>query len=159
MTAPNLLAPGSPAPPFALPDASGTARKLHDFKGHPLVLFFYPRADTPGCTLEAQDFTARLAEFSKHGCAVVGISADPPAKLARFADKRAIGVTLLSDESHETLNAYGVWGEKSLYGKRFEGILRSSYLVGKDGRVIEAWRVAKVAGHAETVLNSVRKIP
>lgn len=157
MTASTELRQGDVAPPFALADHDGTVRRLSEFAGRHLVLFFYPKADTPGCTTEAQDFSARLADFEAAGATVIGISADPPLKLARFRTKREISVILLSDEANEVLRAYGVWGKKSMYGKTFEGIVRSTFLVGPDGRIAEVWRNVKVPGHAEAVLNAIRK--
>jgi peroxiredoxin Q/BCP len=155
----ELPAPGTPAPAFALPDGSGQIYRLGEEAKAPLVLFFFPRADTPGCTTEAEDFTRLLPQFQASGWSVIGMSADPPPKLARFAEKRKLTVTLLSDEAHDTLRAYGVWGQKSMYGKSFEGILRSTVLIGRDNRIAQTWRVTKVAGHADSVLGAARKIP
>ena len=127
------LQAGDAAPPFALPDQDGAMRRLQDFAGGQLVLFFYPRADTPGCTTEAQDFSTRAAAFEEAGAVVIGMSADPPHKLARFRDKRA------------------------MYGKSFEGITRTTFLIEREGRIAEIWRAVKVPGHAEIVLNRVRE--
>jgi peroxiredoxin Q/BCP len=140
-----------------MPDHSGAIRRLDEFAGHKAVVFFYPRADTPGCTTEAQDFTARSALFAAADTAVVGISADAPRKLARFREKHALTVDLLADESQATCRAYGVWGEKSMYGKTFEGIVRSTFLIGPDGKVLALWRNVKVPDHAETVLTAARR--
>lgn len=156
---PTGLRLGAIAPGFTLPDQDGTPRTLEEFRGRPLVLFFYPRADTPICTTEARDFSALIGDFDKSGAAVVGMSADSPRKLARFRDKHDLKVTLLSDEAGDTLRAYGVWGEKTMYGKRFEGIHRTTFLIGRDGRIAQVWKVTRVAGHADAVLNSARKIP
>lgn len=150
------LQEGDVAPAFALPDHDGVVRHLAEFAGRKIVLFFYPKADTPGCTMQAQDFSARLAEFEAAGATVIGISADPPQKLAKFRTKRELSVILLSDEAGETLRGYGVWGEKSMYGRTFEGITRSTFVVGPDGRITKIWRGVKVAGHADAVIAAVR---
>ncbi len=116
------------------------------------VLFFYPRADTPGCTKEAIDFTRLARQFTENGTAVLGVSADPPQAQEAFRDKHELAVPLVSDEQHGMLTAYGVWGEKSMYGRTFMGIVRTTVLVGGNGRIIRIWRHVKVDGHAEEVL-------
>ena len=118
----------------------------------PFVLYFYPKADTPGCTNEAKDFTALSSDFAKIGCAVYGMSKDKPTKLAKFAAKYDLGVTLLSDEASDATEQMGIWVEKSMYGRNYMGIERASFLVGKDQKVAQVWRKVKVAGHAEDVL-------
>ena len=150
------LQEGDVAPAFALPDHDGALRHLSEFAGRHVVLFFYPKADTPGCTTQAQDFSARLADFEAAGATVIGISADSPTKLARFRTKRELSVILLSDEAGQTLRGYGVWGKKSMYGKTFEGITRSTFVVGPDGRIAKIWRGVKVAGHADAVMAAIR---
>jgi thioredoxin-dependent peroxiredoxin len=124
----------------------------------PFVLYFYPKADTPGCTNEAKDFTALSGEFAKIGCAVYGMSKDKPAKLAKFAAKYGLGVTLLSDEASDATEQMGVWVEKSMYGKSYMGIERATFLVGKNGKVAQVWRKVKVAGHAEELLAVAQKL-
>ncbi|MCP3372085.1 peroxiredoxin [Bradyrhizobium cajani] len=152
------LAEGQKAPAFRLPRDGGDVVTLADHAGQKLVLFFYPRADTPGCTREAIDFT-RLAEaFTAAGTAVLGISADPLKAQEKFRDKHKLGVPLVSDETHEMLEAYGVWGEKSMYGKSFLGILRTTVLVGADGKVARIWRNVRVDGHADEVLEAARSL-
>jgi thioredoxin-dependent peroxiredoxin len=121
-----------------------------------LVLYFYPKADTPGCTNEAKDFTALAGEFAKAGCQVYGISKDKPAKLAKFAAKYDLTVTLLSDEASNAAEQMGAWVEKSMYGKSYMGIDRSTYLVGKDSKVKQVWRKVKVKGHAADVLTAAK---
>jgi thioredoxin-dependent peroxiredoxin len=116
------------------------------------VLFFYPRADTPGCTKEAIDFTRLKSKFAESGTAVLGVSADPPKAQEAFRDKHELSIPLVSDEQHEMLEAYGVWGEKSMYGRTFLGILRTTVLIGADGRIGKIWRNVKVDGHADEVL-------
>jgi peroxiredoxin Q/BCP len=157
-TAPAGLSEGSPAPDFNLPRDGGSHVSLSSFSGQNLVLFFYPRADTPGCTREAIDFTRLAAQFTEAQTAVLGISADPPKAQEAFRDKHQLAIPLASDESQEMLEAYGVWGEKSMYGRTFKGILRTTVLIGGDRRVIRIWRNVKVDGHAEEVLAAVRAL-
>ncbi|WGD56659.1 peroxiredoxin [Bradyrhizobium sp. CB1650] len=148
----RALTEGQKAPDFRLPRDGGGVATLSDYEGRKLVLFFYPRADTPGCTREAIDFTRLADAFTQAGTAVLGISADPIKAQEKFRDKHKLGVPLISDETHEMLEAYGAWGEKSMYGKTFLGILRTTVLVGTDGRVAKIWRNVRVDGHADAVL-------
>ena len=152
------LSEGAKAPAFRLPRDGGDNVSLADFKGRKLVLFFYPRADTPGCTKEAIDFSRLSGAFAENQTAVLGVSADPLKAQEAFRDKHELVTPLASDEQHETLDAYGVWGEKSMYGKTFQGILRTTVLVGADGRIIRIWRNVKVDGHADEVLAAVRAL-
>src|SRR5277367_4236863 len=151
-TAQSALAEGAKAPSFHLPRDGGKAVSLADYSGQKLVLFFYPRPDTPGCTKEAIDFTRLSATFAAAGTAVVGVSADPPKAQEAFRNKHQLAVPLASDEKHEMLAAYGAWGEKSMYGRTFMGILRTTVLIGADGKIIRIWRHVKVDGHADDVL-------
>jgi peroxiredoxin Q/BCP len=155
----SALTEGSTAPDFRLPRDGGGSLSLSDFPGQNLVLFFYPRADTPGCTREAIDFTRLLSAFGECRTALLGISADPPRKQEAFRDKHRLATPLASDERHEILQAYGAWGEKSMYGKTFQGILRTTVLIGRDRRVIRIWRNVRVDGHAEEVLATIRALP
>ncbi|MCP3389938.1 peroxiredoxin [Bradyrhizobium sp. CCGB12] len=152
------LAEGQKAPAFRLPRDGGDVVTLADYAGQKLVLFFYPRADTPGCTREAIDFTRLADAFAAAGTAVLGISADPLKAQEKFRDKHKLGVPLMSDETHEMLEAYGAWGEKSMYGKSFLGILRTTVLVGSDGSVARVWRNIRVDGHADEVLEAARSL-
>jgi peroxiredoxin Q/BCP len=152
------LAEGSKAPAFRLPRDGGETVALSDFAGKKLVLFFYPRADTPGCTREAIDFTRLAGAFAEYDTAVLGVSADPPRAQEAFRTKHQLTTPLISDEKHDMLEAYGAWGEKSMYGRTFQGILRTTVLVGGDGRVIRIWRHVKVDGHADDVLAAVREL-
>ena len=152
------LAEGAKAPAFHLPRDGGGSVSLADFAGRKLVLFFYPRADTPGCTRESIDFTRLSAEFEASGTAVLGVSADTVKAQEKFRDKHKLSVPLLSDEKHEMLEAYGAWGEKSLYGRTFQGIIRTTILVGSDGHVARIWRHVKVDGHAEIVLATAKAL-
>jgi thioredoxin-dependent peroxiredoxin len=146
------LAEGSKAPTFSLPRDGGSTVSLRDYAGQKLVLFFYPRADTPGCTKEAIDFTRLADAFADAQTVVLGVSADPLKAQEAFRNKHELSTPLVSDEQHEMLEAYGVWGEKSMYGRTFLGVLRTTVLIGKDGRIIRIWRHVKVDGHADEVL-------
>ena len=152
----SVLAEGEKAPAFRLPRDGGNTVSLQDFAGEKLVLFFYPRADTPGCTREAIDFTRLRDAFAAAGTAVVGVSGDAPKAQEAFRNKHQLAVLLASDEQHEMLEAYGAWGEKSMYGRTFEGILRTTVLIGTDGKVIRIWRNVRVDGHADAVLDAAR---
>ena len=149
---------GSTAPDFTLACDGGGKVSLADFKRQKLVLYFYPKADTSGCTRQAIDFSKLKSAFAKAGTAVLGVSADPVPKLDRFKTKHGLKVALGSDESHQTLEAYGVWAEKSLYGRKYMGILRNTYLIGPDGSVAEVWEKVKVEGHAEAVLAAAKAL-
>jgi peroxiredoxin Q/BCP len=152
------LKPGSPAPDFELPNADGKNLTLANFKGKQLVLFFYPRADTPGCTLEAKAFSALQRQFAKADTAVVGVSADPVKKQDAFRVKHDLKTPLLSDEKLKTLKAFGVWGEKTLYGRKFMGIIRTTVLIDKHGKIAQVWPTVRVAGHAEEVLEAAKEL-
>lgn len=154
----SVLAEGQKAPAFRLPRDGGDVVTLADYASRKLVLFFYPRADTPGCTKEAIDFTRLAGDFAKAGSAVLGVSADPLKAQEKFRDKHKLAVPLISDEKHEMLEAYGAWGEKSMYGKSFLGILRTTVLVGADGKVAKIWRNVRVDGHADQVLEAARAL-
>ncbi len=144
---------GDKIPALTLDDADGTAVELAGL-GTPLVVYFYPKADTPGCTTEAKDFTTLAPDFAKAGVKVVGISKDKIAKLGKFRDKYDLGVTLLSDEDGQACAAFGTWVEKKLYGREYMGIDRATFLFGKDGQLVREWRKVKVKGHAEEVLEA-----
>jgi thioredoxin-dependent peroxiredoxin len=150
------LVEGAKAPAFHLPRDGGGTVSLSDYAGKKLVLFFYPRADTPGCTKEAIDFTRLSGAFTEAGTAVLGVSADPPKAQEAFRDKHELATPLASDEQHQMLEAYGVWGEKSMYGRTFLGILRTTVLLGADGRILKVWRNVRVDGHADEVLAVAR---
>jgi thioredoxin-dependent peroxiredoxin len=141
------LAPGSPAPDFALPDAQGRTVSLADHRGRRVVVYFYPKASTPGCTTQACDFRDSLSRFAADGFAVIGISPDRPEALARFAEEQSLGFPLLSDADHRVAEAYGAWGEKKNYGKTYEGLVRSTVVVGPDGEVELAQYNVRATGH------------
>lgn len=152
------LATGAQAPQFTLPRDGGATISLSDFKGRKVVLYFYPKDNTSGCTVEAIDFTALLPEFEKADTAVVGVSPDSPASHDAFCRKHGLGVILASDEDKSVLSAYGVWTEKSMYGRRYMGVERTTVLVDRDGRIAQVWPKVKVKGHAEAVLEAARKL-
>jgi peroxiredoxin Q/BCP len=149
---------GSKAPDFNLPRDGGGTVSLADFKRQKLVLYFYPRADTPGCTVESKAFSDLSAAFRKAGAAVLGVSADPVKAQEAFKAKHGLVMPLASDETHHMLLAYGVWGEKSMYGRKFMGITRATFLIDHDGRIANVWPKVKVAGHAEEVLAAAKTL-
>ena len=148
---------GDKAPDFTLERDGGGSVSLKDFKGRKLVLYFYPKADTPGCTKEAIAFTALKSAFAKHGAEIVGVSADAVRDIDKFKNKHELSVTLASDESKAMLTAYGAWGEKSMYGRLFMGVRRKTFLID-GGRIVRIWPKVKVDGHAEEVLEAVRAL-
>lgn len=152
------LVPGGPAPDFDLPRDGGGRACLKDFAGRKLVLFFYPRASTPGCTKEAMDFTRLKADFESSGADVIGVSADSIKAQDSFRNKYMLKIPLISDENQEMLKAYGAWGEKSMYGRTFLGIIRTTVLVDAKGRIARIWRHVKVDGHADEVLAAARSL-
>ena len=152
------IAVGSKAPGFTLPRDGGGEVSLADFKGKKLVLYFYPKADTEGCTIEAKDFSKLEPAFARAKTAILGVSADPVKKQDRFKTKHDLTIALGSDETHEMLNAYGVWAEKSMYGRKYMGILRNTYLIGPDGKIAQIWEKVKVAGHADEVLAAAKAL-
>jgi peroxiredoxin Q/BCP len=141
------LTPGDPAPDFTLPDADGAEVSLADFRGRKVIVYFYPAAMTPGCTKQACDFRDSLASLAAAGYAVLGISPDKPEKLAKFRDRDAVTFPLLSDVARSTLEAYGAYGEKTMYGKKVTGVIRSTVVVDEDGRVALAQYNVKATGH------------
>jgi peroxiredoxin Q/BCP len=152
------LAVGAKAPAFTLPRDGGGTISLADFAGRKLVLYFYPRADTPGCTKEAIDFSRLKTAFGKAGTDVLGVSADAVSAQDKFKTKHKLSITLASDEKHRMLEAYGVWQEKSMYGRKFMGIARVTFLIGSDGRIARIWPKVSVAGHADEVLAAAKSL-
>lgn len=148
----------SPAPDFTLPRDDGDPVTLSALKGAPVVLFFYPRDNTPGCTKEAIGFTAAKADFDAAGAHVFGLSKDSLESHAKFRTKKELGISLLSDEDSDISEAYGVWKEKNMYGKKFWGIERSTFLIDADGNLARIWRKVKVDGHVEEVLEAVKAL-
>lgn len=150
--------PGDKAPAFALPRDGGGKVSLEDFKGRNLVLYFYPKADTPGCTREAVAFSKLKAAFARAGTDVLGVSADPVTAQDKFKAKHKLSIALGSDETKAMLEAYGAWGEKSMYGRKFMGVIRKTFLIDGAGRVLRVWPKVRVEGHAEEVLETVRAL-
>ncbi len=152
-------AEGDIAPDFELEtDTAGTIR-LSDFRGRKVVLYFYPKDNTSGCTAEAIDFTALKDEFEKADTVIIGVSPDTIRKHANFRAKHDLGILLAADPEKEVVQAYGVWKEKSMYGRKYMGVERSTFLVDREGRIAKAWRKVKVKGHAQEVLEEARKLP
>lgn len=149
---------GRKAPDFELPTAEGPAFRLSAQLGKPVVLYFYPEDDTPGCTIENQEFTALLPEFEKLGVAVVGISENSAAEHCKFRDKYQLATVLVADPEHKAIDAYGVWGPKVTFGHHLIGLIRSTFLIGADGRLAEEWRVTRIKGHADKVLAAARTL-
>ncbi len=147
---------GQMAPDFTLPRDGGGSVTLSDLCGGKVVLYFYPKDNTPGCTVEALDFTAAVADFAAAGTTILGISKDSVKKHENFVKKQSLGIALLSDEQGRTCEDYGVWGEKSMYGKLFMGIERATFLIGADGTVLQVWRKVKVPGHVAEVLAAAK---
>lgn len=152
------LQSGMKAPAFSLPRDGGSTVSLADFAGEKLVLYFYPRASTTGCTKEAIDFSRLEGAFGRAGTRIVGVSADPVPAQDKFKQKYKLTIPLASDEKHHMLEAYGVWQEKSLYGRKFMGIVRTTFLIGGDGRIARVWPKVSVDGHAADVLAAAKAL-
>ena len=152
------IEPGAKAPDFDLPRDGGGTLSLDDLSGKTVVLYFYPKDDTSGCTKEAIAFTELLPEFEAAGATVLGVSKDSVSKHDKFRDKHGLKVTLLSDDEGDVCERYGVWAEKSMYGKKYMGIERSTFLIDGTGTVREVWRKVKVPGHAEAVLEAAKAL-
>ena len=150
------LIAGAKAPAFTLSRDGGGKVSLRDFKGGKLVLYFYPKADTPGCTKEAMEFSRLRADFAKAGTTILGVSADPVTAQDKFKAKHRLSIALGSDETKNMLTANGAWGEKLLYGRKFMGVLRKTFLIGADSRIIKIWPKVRVPGHAQDVLLAAR---
>ena len=150
------LTEGSKAPKFNLACDGDTKAKLSDYAGKKLVLYFYPKDDTPGCTTEALDFTAQIKNFDKTNTSILGVSADTVAKHEKFKNKHNLKILLGSDEDHEMLNAYEVWVEKNMYGKKYMGIERATFLIDENGKIQKVWRKVKVKNHVTEVLEAAK---
>ena len=147
-----LIEPGKKAPSFSLKDQSGKTHRLSDYDGRPVVLYFYPKDDTPGCTKESCDFRDHLPKFKSNKAVVLGISVLDEASKSRFAEKYDLNFPLLADADHEIAEKYGAWQERSMYGRHYMGVARTTYLIGADGKVQRRWDKVKVDGHVEEVL-------
>jgi thioredoxin-dependent peroxiredoxin len=154
----SQIVEGTPAPDFALPADGGSTLSLSALNGKIVVLYFYPKDDTSGCTAEAIDFSRLRPDFEALDAVVVGMSPDSAAKHDKFKAKHDLSVTLVADEELKTLQDYGVWVEKSMYGRKYMGVERATFLIGKDGKIAKIWRKVKVPGHAEAVLDAVRAL-
>ncbi len=152
----GALNAGDTAPAFTLPDQDGKAVSLADFAGRQVVVYFYPRDDTPGCTKEACQFNENLAAFNKAKVPILGVSADSAEKHQKFREKYGLKITLLTDADHAAGEAFGAWGEKTMYGKKVIGVIRSTFLIGADGTIVRSWYYVKADGHAEKVLAEIQ---
>ena len=150
-----LIDPGRKAPAFSLKDQHGDTHRLSEYEGRPVVLYFYPKDDTPGCTQEACDFEARLPAFKKSKAAIFGVSILDEKSKAKFASKHGVTFPLLADADHQVSEKYGVWQEKARYGRKYMGIVRTTFLIGPDGKVARRWDKVKVEGHAEEVQTAI----
>ncbi len=154
-----MLAEGDPVPDVTLTGMDGQPMSLSAFRGNKLVLYFYPKDDTSGCTREAKDFTALAAEFEKSGTWILGVSRDDPKSHAKFTGKYGLEVKLASDLDGSVCDAFGTWGQKSMWGRKYMGIERATFLIDRDGTLAGIWRKVKVPGHAEEVLAAARDLP
>jgi peroxiredoxin Q/BCP len=152
------LAAGSKAPAFTLQRDGGSQVSLKDFKGGNLVLYFYPKADTPGCTKEAIAFSRLRPAFAKAGTDILGVSADPVRAQDKFISKHRLNIALASDEAKQMLEAYGAWGEKSMYGRKYMGVIRKTFLIDAESRIARIWPKVSVPGHAEEVLEAAKSL-
>ena len=153
-----MISPGDAAPDFTLPDQDGHPVSLADFRGHTVVLYFYPRADTPGCTTQACSIRDREADYAAAGAKVIGVSPDPVKKVKKFHDKRDLNFTLLADEAHAVCDLYGVWAEKSIYGRKYMGAQRATLIIGPDGRVEHVIPKASPKTHDDEVLAALDEL-
>ncbi len=152
------LVAGSKAPAFSLQRDGGETVALKDFKGRNLVLYFYPKADTPGCTMEAIAFSTLRAAFTKADADILGVSADSVQEQDKFKSKHKLKIALASDETRKMLQAYGAWGEKSMYGRKYMGVIRKTFLIDGTGRVVRIWPKVSIPGHAEEVLEAAKEL-
>jgi thioredoxin-dependent peroxiredoxin len=152
------LAVGKKAPDFVLPRDGGGVVKLSDMVGKPVVLYFYPADDTPGCTAEAIEFSGLKPEFAKLGATVIGVSPDSAKSHDKFKTRHGLGVDLASDENLTAIQSYGVWAEKSMFGRKYMGVVRTTFLIGSDGRIARVWKKVKVPGHASQVLEAAKAL-
>lgn len=153
-----MVEDGKMAPEIKLQDQADETFQLSKMKGHPVVVYFYPKDDTSGCTTEAKDFTSNIAEFEAAGGAVVGISPDSVKSHGKFINKHELAVRLLADEDKKVAEAYGVWVEKSMYGRKYMGVERSTFLIDAKGKVARSWRKVKVKGHVDDVLGALKEL-
>ena len=152
------LSPGDEAPHFSLPADGGGTVRLTELRGKIVVLFFYPQDNTETCTVEAIDFTKFYPAFKKAGATVIGISPDSLKKHEKFKSKHGLAMRLVADEERGAIEAYGVWGEKTMFGRKYMGVIRSTFLIDRDGKIARIWRNVRVSGHAEEVLESAKAL-
>ncbi len=152
------MKPGDEAVDFCLPDHEGKEHCLHDFRGKWIVLYFYPKDNTSGCTREAKEFTEMRDKFEKLNAVIIGISKDSPKSHAKFIEKHGLKILLLSDENHEILEKYGAWGKKKNYGKEYFGTIRSTFLIDPEGKIVHVWPKVRVNGHVENVLKKLEEV-
>ena len=150
-----MLSPNTPAPDFTLPDQDGNPVSLAELRGQTVVLYFYPRADTPGCTAQARSARDRSADYEAAGARIIGVSADPVARVKKFHEKYGLNFTLLADEDHSVCEAYGTWGEKSFAGKKYLGVTRATYVIGPDGRITHVFPKVSPKTHDDVVLEAL----
>jgi thioredoxin-dependent peroxiredoxin len=151
-----LIQANQPAPDFSMADETGTVRNLKDFRGQPVVLYFYPKDDTPGCTTEACNFRDDYHVYTENGITILGVSPDSPASHAKFKSKYNLPFSLLADEGHKVCEAYGVWGLKKNYGKEYEGVFRTTFLIGPEGNILKVFENVKPDGHSAEVLAALK---
>ncbi len=150
------ISAGTLAPDFTLPDDSGVTRKLSDYRGHPVVLYFYPKDDTPGCTTEACNFRDDYSQYTQAGVVILGVSPDSPKKHAQFKEKYHLPFTLLADEAHKICDLYGVWGRKKMMGREYDGVFRTTFLIDRQGKLVKVFEGVKPAEHSKEVLEAVK---
>ena len=149
---------GDKAPDFELLDQESKKTSMRDFKGKWIVLYFYPKDNTPGCTIEAIAFTQALKQFEKDGCVILGVSSDSVESHCKFIEKQNLKIKLLSDPDHETIEKYGAWGEKNMYGKKYMGVIRSTFLIDPKGQIAHIWPKVSPIGHAEDVRDKLKEL-
>ena len=150
------ISAGTLAPDFTLPDDSGVTRKLSDYRGHPVVLYFYPKDDTPGCTTEACNFRDDYSQYTQAGVVILGVSPDSPKKHAQFKEKYHLPFTLLADEAHKICDLYGVWGRKKMMGREYDGVFRTTFLIDRRGKLVKVFEGVKPGEHSKEVLAAVK---
>jgi peroxiredoxin Q/BCP len=150
------ISSGVPAPEFTLPDETGTLRSLSDFRGHPVVLYFYPKDNTPGCTTEACNFRDNYSQYTQAGVTILGVSPDSPKSHGNFKAKYELPFTLLADAEHKVCELYGVWGTKKNYGREYQGVFRTTFLIDENGKIIHVFKNVKPAGHSAEVLAQLK---
>ena len=147
---------GNPAPDFTLPDENGVTRKLSDYRGQPVVLYFYPKDDTPGCTTEACNFRDDYSQYTQAGVVILGVSPDSPKNHIKFKEKYHLPFTLLADEGHKVCELYGVWGRKKMMGREYDGVFRTTFLIDRQGKLVKVFEAVKPAEHSKEVLEALK---